>query len=75
MEQSARHFPKAPGAIDAGTVATWLIAALFVVLKVTHLTEWGWVWVLAPIWIWMITYAGLAIMMIIAAYYATRDKQ
>ena len=28
-----------------------LLAVAFIVLKVTHLIDWPWVWVLAPIWI------------------------
>lgn len=30
---------------------SYVIAVLFVVLKLSHLTDWNWVWVLGPVWI------------------------
>lgn len=29
----------------------WLIAAVFIVLKLTGVISWGWLWVLSPIWL------------------------
>lgn len=28
-----------------------LLACIFIVLKLCHVIEWGWGWVLAPLWI------------------------
>ena len=28
-----------------------LLAIVFIILKLTHVVEWSWLWVLAPIWI------------------------
>lgn len=38
---------------------TALLTVLFIGLKLTHVIEWSWVWVLAPIWI------GFAIALIV----------
>lgn len=34
-----------------GGIFWTLLTVAFIVLKVTHLIDWPWVWVLAPIWI------------------------
>ena len=36
---------------STGGIFWTLLAVAFIVLKVTHLIDWPWVWVLAPIWI------------------------
>lgn len=36
---------------SSGVIFWTLLAVAFIVLKVTHLIDWPWVWVLAPIWI------------------------
>ena len=36
---------------SSGGILWTLLAVAFIVLKVTHLIDWPWVWVLAPIWI------------------------
>ena len=36
---------------SSGGIFWTLLAAAFIVLKITHLIDWPWVWVLAPIWI------------------------
>lgn len=36
---------------SSGGIFWTLLAVTFIVLKVTHLIDWPWVWVLAPIWI------------------------
>lgn len=30
---------------------TGLLTIVFIVLKLTHVIEWSWVWVLSPLWI------------------------
>lgn len=36
---------------STGGIFWTLLAVAFIVLKVTRLIDWPWVWVLAPIWI------------------------
>lgn len=36
---------------STGGIFWTLLDVAFIVLKVTHLIDWPWVWVLAPIWI------------------------
>lgn len=36
---------------SSGGIFWTLLAVAFIVLKVTRLIDWPWVWVLAPIWI------------------------
>ena len=31
-----------------------LLTIVFIVLKLTHVIEWNWIWVLSPLWIGMI---------------------
>lgn len=38
------------------------LAIIFIVLKLTNVIDWSWIWVLAPIWI----YAGLFILVMAA---------
>ena len=39
-----------------------LLSVAFIVLKLCHVIEWAWIWVLAPIWIpWALVLAILAI--------------
>lgn len=32
------------------------LAILFIALRLTHVINWAWYWVLAPIWAWIIIY-------------------
>ena len=51
---------------SSGGIFWTLLAVAFIVLKVTHLIDWPWVWVLAPIWIPAgITLAAIVIVLII----------
>ena len=43
---------------------TGLLTIVFIVLKLCHVIEWSWLWVLAPLWI--STILGLIIIMIYA---------
>ena len=47
----------------AGIGFTGLLTITFIVLKLTHVINWSWVWVLSPIWIT----AGI-VFVIIAAF-------
>lgn len=49
-----------------------LLTLLFVALKLTHVIDWAWIWILSPIWLSII----LCILIIIAAYiyFSIKDK-
>lgn len=51
---------------STGVIFWTLLAVAFIVLKVTHLIDWPWVWVLAPIWIPVgIVLAAIVIVLIV----------
>ena len=37
--------------VNVGGLLSTLLTVAFVVLKLCHVIEWSWVWVLAPLWI------------------------
>lgn len=39
----------------------FLLAIIFLVLKLTHVIDWGWIWIFAPVWIPL----GLAVAILI----------
>lgn len=41
-----------------------LLTVAFIVLKLMHVIDWGWVWVIAPMWISMIIGIIIAILTI-----------
>lgn len=36
---------------DSGTNLTGILLVIFIVLKLTNLINWSWLWVLSPLWI------------------------
>ena len=43
-----------------------LLGVAFIILKLCHVIEWAWVWVLAPIWIpWALAFVILAVVNVI----------
>jgi uncharacterized protein (DUF983 family) len=44
-----------------------LLAIVFIVLKLTGVIDWSWVWVLAPIWISTLCWIPLLIIAVIVA--------
>ena len=46
---------------------TGLLAIVFIVLKLTNVIEWSWVWVLSPIWIPIAIYIFVLLIAIIVA--------
>lgn len=51
---------------STGGIFWTLLAVAFIVLKVTHLIDWPWVWILAPIWIpAAIALAAIVVVMIV----------
>jgi len=49
---------------SSGIGFTGLLTIVFIVLKLCHVIEWSWLWVLAPLWI--STILGLIIVIIYA---------
>lgn len=47
IPEEKKDNPAAAGGIGAGT----LFALLFTYLKLTGSIDWGWIWVLAPLWV------------------------
>ena len=45
----------------SGIGFTSLLAIVFIVLKLCHVIEWSWLWVLAPIWSDLIMGIGVVI--------------
>lgn len=56
---------------SSGGIFWTLLAVAFIVLKVTHLIDWPWVWVLAPIWI----PAGIALAAIVVVLTVVVTKE
>ena len=54
-----------------GTGFCGLLAVVFIVLKLTGVINWSWLWVLAPIWI--TTVITLAIVVIVLAVILVRE--
>lgn len=52
---------------------TGLLGIVFIVLKLTHVIGWSWVWVLCPLWIGIVLYA--VIVLVILGYTIARDRK
>lgn len=48
-----------------------VIQVIFIILKLTHLVDWSWIWVLAPLWISLIVNA---IAIIVALKKESKDE-
>ncbi len=52
-----------------------VLGIVFVILKLTHVVSWPWIWVTAPFWIpGVILLLGLLIVLAIAGVVATGDR-
>lgn len=49
---------------SGGIGFTGLLTIVFIVLKLCHVIEWSWLWVLSPIWISLIISIGIIIWLI-----------
>ena len=56
--------------VSGGIGFDGLLTIAFIVLKLTHVIDWSWVWVLAPLWIPI----ALALLIIAGAYIYTAIK-
>jgi len=46
---------------SGGIGFTGLLTIVFIVLKLCHVIEWSWLWVLSPIWISILIFIGICI--------------
>jgi hypothetical protein len=52
---------------QSGTVFSSLLQVAFIVLKLTHVIDWSWWWVLSPIWVTIaILLIGVCVIFIIS---------
>ena len=49
-----------------------LLGVLFVILKLTHVVAWSWVWVLAPFWAFALMVVGVLVTFSIMAAWEKR---
>lgn len=54
-------------ATSSGVGFTGLLTIVFIVLKLTHVINWTWFWVLSPIWMPMILFLVVLLIAVIAA--------
>lgn len=52
---------------SSGVGVAGLLGVAFVVLKLTHVIDWPWVWVLAPFWAGLAFLALLLLVLVIVA--------
>ena len=52
--------------------STTLLGIAFIILKLCHVIEWSWLWVLAPFWIGFAIWFILFITVLIIAFIANR---
>lgn len=43
-----------------------VLQVAFIVLKLLHKIDWSWIWVLSPIWIWVILYTVIVTLVLIS---------
>lgn len=43
-----------------------VLQVAFIVLKLLHKINWSWIWVLSPLWIWVILYAVIVTAIVIS---------
>ena len=59
--------------LGSGLVTPSLLTLVFVVLKLTHLIDWSWVWVLSPLWI-SVGLAAIILIFVMIVYAIGRNK-
>lgn len=61
------HNKNENGKAAGGVGFCGLLAIAFIVLKLTHVIEWSWLWVLSPLWIPAAIVAGILAIVVIVA--------
>ena len=59
------HNKNENGKAAGGVGFCGLLAIAFIVLKLTHVIEWSWLWVLSPLWIPAAIVAGILVIVLI----------
>lgn len=59
------HDKNENGTAAGGVGFCGLLAIAFIVLKLTHVIEWSWLWVLSPLWIPAAIVAGILAIVVI----------
>ena len=45
----------------------WLLTFLFILLKLTNCIDWGWVWVICPLWItWALSFIFILLCLVLS---------
>ena len=47
--------------VNVGGLFTTLLAVAFIILKLCHVIEWSWLWVLSPLWIPLVLVIAIAV--------------
>lgn len=50
---------------SGGVGVTGLLGVAFIVLKLCHVIDWPWIWVLAPFWIGLVLFVVIAVPLLI----------
>lgn len=58
--------------VNIGGLFSTLLAVAFIVLKLCHVIEWSWLWVLAPLWIPLAITIVILLIVCLVAWIADR---
>ena len=58
--------------VASGTGFCGLLTIAFVVLKLTHVINWSWIWVLSPLWIEALLAILLVVILFVVALISSR---
>lgn len=56
----------------SGLSASSVVTIVFVILKLTGVITWSWVWVLSPLWISILFWISLLILSFLMIYFFTK---
>jgi len=63
MDSSSSRTAAASGGVGAG----FILFCIFLVLKLTHVIDWSWFWVIFPLWIGPAVVLSISIIIVIIA--------
>lgn len=61
-----RRLAKMSNSKSGGIGFVGVLQVAFIVLKLLHKIDWSWIWVLSPIWIWVILYTVIVTLVLIS---------
>jgi hypothetical protein len=59
-------------ATSRGVGFTGLLTIVFIVLKLTNVIDWSWVWILAPLWIGL--FLAIAVVVTVVVFIAIKGR-